>query len=422
MEIYEYIDSKTATYLRPTGRMAQRTFYLLPKIHKEKSKWTKPNLPPGRPIVSNVGTEFSNVSRWLDHFLQPVVNELYKKNLVKDTYHFLETLESLALSKEGDYLLFTADVSDLYTNIPLTGAREKIQKRLDSVPDCTRPPTACLLRLLDLILNKNDMEFNGQHFLQVKGVSMGNNCAPSIANLYLADMDEYIQAEVAPVLYRRFIDDIFGIWDLAKGEFGPQAEKINQFDPNLKLTFETSKLSAVFLDLKVLITERLKREGKLDYCVFFKPTDSHQLLHRNSCHPKHTFKGVVKSQILRYRRLSSREQDFDNSCEILQKALRTRGYSNSDLCEWKNEIVKKHPYPTPKSKIAGAKKEPVLPFMVKYHPHLSFVPRFMRQRWQNIRNDFPEVNDILPTNITVAWRKNSNLRNKLVRAKITPQT
>jgi len=47
----------------------------------------------------------------------------------------------------------------------------------------------------------------------------------------------------------------------------------------------------------------VRRNYKPEY--FFKPTDTHQLLHGSSYHPKHTTKGILKSQILRFKRISS---------------------------------------------------------------------------------------------------------------------
>ena len=36
---------------------------------------------------------------------------------------------------------------------------------------------------------------------------------------------------------------------------------------------------------------------------YFKPIDTLELLHKKSHHPNHTFKGIIKSQILRYVRI-----------------------------------------------------------------------------------------------------------------------
>ena len=50
--------------------------------------------------------------------------------------------------------------------------------------------------------------------------------------------------------------------------------------------------------------------------VFFKETDTHQLLHKNSYHPKHTTRGILKSQLLRFKRISSNHDDYNNACNI----------------------------------------------------------------------------------------------------------
>jgi len=51
--------------------------------------------------------------------------------------------------------------------------------------------------------------------------------------------------------------------------------------------------------------------------IFFKNTDTHQLLHASSHHPKHTTKGILKSQFIRFKRISSIRFDYDKSCSIL---------------------------------------------------------------------------------------------------------
>lgn len=73
--------------------------------------------------------------------------------------------------------------------------------------------------------------------------------------------------------------------------------------------------------------------------IFFKPTDTHALLHKTSYHPKHKFRGIVKSQIIRFYRISSREADMYNSISILFKSLRKRGYSRRFLRTIKRDTV-----------------------------------------------------------------------------------
>ena len=55
------------------------------------------------------------------------------------------------------------------------------------------------------------------------------------------------------------------------------------------------------------------REGdRLITDLFTKPTDTHELLHRTSCHPGHTKKGTLYSQALRIRRICSEDRFFDD--------------------------------------------------------------------------------------------------------------
>ena len=65
--------------------------------------------------------------------------------------------------------------------------------------------------------------------------------------------------------------------------------------------------------------------------LFTKPTDTHQLLHRASCHPNHTKKGIPYSQALRIRRICSEEQFFSNRVADLKTWLLARGYGENEV-------------------------------------------------------------------------------------------
>ena len=90
---------------------------------------------------------------------------------------------------------------------------------------------------------------------------------------------------------------------------------------------EIESYSVNFLDLTVYKGPKFRSSGHLDSKVYFKPTDSHQLLHTNSFHPRHTFPGIVKSQILRYHRNCSDLIEFHKACTLLEKALAPRSPS-----------------------------------------------------------------------------------------------
>ena len=67
--------------------------------------------------------------------------------------------------------------------------------------------------------------------------------------------------------------------------------------------------------------------------MFFKETDTHALLHRDSYHPKHTFPGVVKSKLLQFHRICTQHSDFLAAKQTLYQVLTQRGYPRSLLCQ-----------------------------------------------------------------------------------------
>ena len=61
--------------------------------------------------------------------------------------------------------------------------------------------------------------------------------------------------------------------------------------------------------------------------MYFKPTDIHQLLDKTSFHPKHTFSGILISQITRFNRICSEPSEFEKAWSILYEALSKANYS-----------------------------------------------------------------------------------------------
>ena len=118
--------------------------YFLPKIHKG----TLP--PPGRPIVSANGCPTEKISAFVDHFLNPMVNEM--NSYVEDTSDCLHKINGLKTIDKGS-VIGTMDVSSLYTNIPneegITCIRRLLNKKRHSL-EKTKKHT--LVHLLDLVL------------------------------------------------------------------------------------------------------------------------------------------------------------------------------------------------------------------------------------------------------------------------------
>ena len=67
--------------------------------------------------------------------------------------------------------------------------------------------------LLTFFLRSNYIRF-GEVYHQREGIAMGNNLAPPFAIIFKHDLETSLlqNAPGAPVLYNRYIDDIFMLW------------------------------------------------------------------------------------------------------------------------------------------------------------------------------------------------------------------
>ena len=103
---------------------------------------------------------------------------------------------------------------------------------------------------------------------------------------------------VRPLLWLKYIDNVFFIWKEKEEELEEFLENLKNLHPGLKFTREKSKKSVNFLDVKVsFIDQHLKTD------LYCNPTDCHQFLDFNSAHPIDIKKSIVYSQDLRIKRL-----------------------------------------------------------------------------------------------------------------------
>ncbi|KAM3619460.1 uncharacterized protein V6R79_008615 [Siganus canaliculatus] len=105
----------------------------------------------------------------------------------------------------------------------------------------------------------------------------------------------------------------------------------NSHHPLITVEPELDLNEVHFLDVVVYKGMDIGLTNLLSTKVYFKPTDTNALLHKERFHSKHVFSGILKSQLLRFRRICSDPREADNATQILIKGLRTRAYSRSFL-------------------------------------------------------------------------------------------
>ena len=258
------------------------------------------------------------------------------------------------------------DVESLYTNMTLDRILLTVQQAFHENPNPFRPDDP-ILKLLSLTLYNNDFEFDGQFFLQLRAVAMGRKYAPSTANLYLKELDHAAsyRYHIHPLLYSRLLDDIFGIWPGTLSKLLTFQKFLNTIIPGIKITITLRHQIIEFLDTRVYKHHSPDGSCSVYTKVFVKPTDAHRLLHR-SFHPIHTFKSIVRSQFIRFKRISTTVQDFQQASSTLIKVLSTRSYSLPSLLKIKRHIWHNYqpssPIPKPPTQLI-----PIVTFYDRHH-------------------------------------------------------
>ena len=79
-------------------------------------------------------------------------------------------------------------------------------------------PTQYLKEMLSRILKENSFQLNGKNYLQIHGTAMGTKMTVAFANIFMANIETQILSNnvTKPTIWKRYIDDIFSLWDVSK--------------------------------------------------------------------------------------------------------------------------------------------------------------------------------------------------------------
>ena len=209
-----------------------------------------------------------------------------QKSYLKDTTAFINFIERTKVP--DNIFLVSMDVTSLYTNMPqeegitiVCNAYEVFHKNNPPIP------TALLKEMLGLILKENSFQFNGRNYLQTHGTAMGTKMAVAFANIFMSAVETAIlsQSSTKPLEWKRYIDDVFSLWDTNREEIDKFIEHANRHHATIKFTAEISDKETTFLATCVYKGERFKKENILHVRSHFKPTETFQYTHYSSCHP-----------------------------------------------------------------------------------------------------------------------------------------
>ena len=393
---------------------------IIEEIEKNKSTFLEIHCPDDltfRPIIAGHSSSTSRISHFIDEILKPLLQKI--QSYIKDSFHFLEKLPK---NVSEDSNLVTFDVISLYTNICHDLGLKAINFWINKFPEYLpkRITKDLILEAVNIILTNNLIRFNGQNYLQIKGVAMGTKMAPTYANLTLAFLEEEMlypkiermfgteAASHFKETFSRFLDDCFLIWKNSLGSLTDINKCLNEMHEDLSYTMEINCNNRVnFLDLTVIINER----NEIETDIYYKETDSHQYLNYHSCHPKHTKNNIPYNLMKRIHTFVTNVERKKFRLIELKNWLLLLDYPEKLL----NDAMKKA-NENQSTKINKKDSNETINYITTYNPNNNNTFPIIRDIFSLLQTNVETKDIFAKNNLRKCTRQPKNLKNMITRA------
>ena len=233
---------------------------------------------------------------------------------------------------------------------------------------------------------------------------MGTKMAVAFANIFMNEVETKMlnKSKIKPIVWKRYIDDVFSLWDVPKRDIDLFIQQAHAFHPTIKFTSEISEKEITFLDTTVYKGERFNKESILDIKTHYKPTETFQYAHYSSCHPPGVKRGFIKGEAIRLLRTNSSEINFQEAISSFKTRLQTRGYPKQLVDKTVSEVT----FAGRQSALHKQNRktdEKIMPFVTTFHPGVKKLKQILMQKWSFIQNQpllktifrTPPINNIL---------------------------
>ena len=236
------MDVQTYNQIRPVGSKPG-DMYGLTKIYKKDTSI--------RPIISSVNTYNYNLPKYLDE----IIKNSIKNNdfVIKDTFDYVNKISKI---KYFNGYMISFDIESLFTNIPLEETIQIVMSKLFKDKDSRIEGLKKFQfeRLLRTATQESHFYFKGNYFNQIDGVAMGSPLAPTLANIFISEIENKIMNELrnkGVLSWMRYVDDTFVIVE-NKDKIEDILTFLNSQHKNIKFTVEFEDKHVIsFLDVRV---------------------------------------------------------------------------------------------------------------------------------------------------------------------------
>ncbi|RYE20179.1 MAG: hypothetical protein EOP45_11485 [Sphingobacteriaceae bacterium] len=282
--------------------------YALPKIHK--------NDMPLRQIVSTVDSPATALSIYIDEILKKILHRNYD---VTNSMDLVKRLRRIKLNKLE--ILLSFDIIMLFPSIPVEFLLQILENRWREIKRHTNMSKELFMNIMKFIITDSSFfEYNNTVYKQIDGVAMGQNIAPTLANLVTDEILDTILPKLTflPKLLVKYVDDLFAI--IPANKVNEMLKALNSVHPSIQFTHELEHEDGTlpYLDIKLIKAE----DGRIITDWYNKETASNKLLNFHSNHPFRMKCNVAFNMFYRVLSLSDvrfHDKNIKKCTDILRK-------------------------------------------------------------------------------------------------------
>ena len=331
--------------------------YGLPKVHKPVIN----NIPSFRPILSAINTPSYKLAK----YLVPILSSLtFNEFTVKDTFHFVKDIAEL----DSKTFMASLDVESLFTNIPLNETINNLVNDMFLNQDIVNTfNKRDMFELLSIATKESFFIFDEKIYRQIDGVSMGSPLGPTLANAFLCHYEkEWLDscpAEFKPLIYKRYVDDIFVLFS-CESHVQKFTDYMNNRHKSIRFTNEVEKNNQ-FAFLDVLISRKTNL-NKFETSIYRKSTFSGVFTNFNSFIPSIYKHGLIHTMLFRTFSICSSYEKFHQEIVKLKDIFKKNAYPENVIDRCIKSFLNKIFNPR-KTELLAPKKEILimLPFIGK---------------------------------------------------------
>jgi len=246
--------------------------------------------------------------------------------MLNSTQDFITKLQSFKFKSDNKLVSF--DVESLFTNVPLEYTINLICDYIYSDDSINKPNynKDTFKKLLNLATGGIFM-YKDSFYKQIDGITMGSPLGPTFANFFLGHLEKsWLNNDTncnKPLLYYRYIDDIFCIFD--NNDFSNFLDMLNSTHNNIKFTYEVGPKQLSFLDTFITIPLD-DNETKCTISVYRKPTFTRLCLNFKAFCPFNWKIGIIYCYLHRAYLCCTNYFLFHKEVTFLENLFADNGY------------------------------------------------------------------------------------------------